>query len=210
VLNRATSYIGVMIDDLVLQGVTEPYRMLTARAEFRLRLRADNAETRLDEQADAAGLLGEARRRHLDQRRAERESVDQALSVELTASALQRAGAKIVQDGSKRSAAEWLRFPGVEIEHVSPETILTPVVAEAVEDARYAPYVVRQDEDVARLQSDEAVALGEDVDFTMIPGLSVEMIERLSAARPRTLAAAGRVRGVTPAALTAILLQARR
>jgi len=210
--DRTQSYLGVMIDDLVLQGVTEPYRMLTARAEFRLRLRADNAETRLAPAAEAAGLLGPARLRHLREREAERASVDAALSRTITAGALENAGAAIGRDGARLTAAEWLRFPGVDLAHVAPELAsrMSPVIAEAIDDARYAPYVQRQDAEVAELLAGEKVALGCDLDFAAVPGLSQEMIERLSAARPVTLAEAGRVRGVTPAALTAILLHANR
>jgi tRNA uridine 5-carboxymethylaminomethyl modification enzyme len=210
--DRAQSYLGVMIDDLVLQGVTEPYRMLTARAEFRLRLRADNAETRLSGLAEAAGLLGEKRLRHLRSREAERAAVDAQLAEPITASALALRGAQVAQDGARRSAGEWLRFPGVELAHVSPSLAAapTPVVEEAIEDARYAPYVERQEAEVSELRASERVALRPDLDFAAIPGLSNEMVERLSAARPATLAAASRIRGITPAALTAILLHATR
>jgi tRNA uridine 5-carboxymethylaminomethyl modification enzyme len=208
--DRAQSYLGVMIDDLVLQGVTEPYRMLTARAEFRLRLRADNAETRLSPLAEEAGLLGENRLRHLRSREAERAKVDQALSRPITASALAHTG--VAQDGARRAAHEWLRFPGVDLADVAPDLAdaMTPVVAEAIDDARYAPYVERQEAEVAELRSSESVVIGDTVDFAAIPGLSIEMVERLTAARPSNLAEAGRVRGVTPAAMTAILLHASR
>jgi len=210
--DRARSYLGVMIDDLVLQGVTEPYRMLTARAEFRLRLRADNAETRLSAVAEAAGLLGEERLRHVRAREAERAAIDAQLAEPLTASALAGRGAQVAQDGARRSAGEWLRFPGVELTHVSPALAAapTPVVDEAIEDARYAPYVERQEAEVSELRASERIALRPDLDFAAIPGLSNEMVERLTAARPATLAAAGRIRGITPAALTAILLHATR
>ncbi len=210
--DRAQSYLGVMIDDLVLQGVTEPYRMLTARAEFRLRLRADNAETRLGGLAAQAGLLGEERRRHMVSREKERDAVDTELATPLTASALAARGAQVAQDGARRSAAEWLRFPGVELAHVSPALAgaSTMVVEEAIEDARYAPYVERQEAEVAELRAGERVSLRPDLDFATIPGLSNEMVERLTAARPATLAAASRIRGITPAALTTILLHASR
>ena len=210
--DRTQSYLGVMIDDLVLQGVTEPYRMLTARAEFRLRLRADNAETRLSGVAEAAGLLGEERLRHARAREAERASVDAHLAEPLTASALAIRGAQVAQDGARRSAGEWLRFPGVELTHVSPALsgAPTPVIEEAIEDARYAPYVERQEAEVSELRASERIALPSDLDFAAIPGLSNEMVERLTAARPATLAAAGRIRGITPAALTAIMLHATR
>ena len=210
--DRAQSYLGVMIDDLVLQGVTEPYRMLTARAEFRLRLRADNAESRLGGIAAAAGLLGEERRQHMVSREKERDGVDRELATSLTASVLAARGAQVAQDGARRSAAEWLRFPGVDLAHVSPSLAASPtsVVEEAIEDARYAPYVERQDAEVSELRASERVVLRSDLDFGAIPGLSSEMVERLSAARPATLAAASRIRGITPAALTTILLHATR
>jgi tRNA uridine 5-carboxymethylaminomethyl modification enzyme len=208
--DRAQSYLGVMIDDLVLQGVTEPYRMLTARAEFRLRLRADNAETRLSPVAEAAGLLGPERLQHVRSREAERAIVDDALARPITASAL--AGTGVGQDGARRTAREWLRFPAVALAAVAPDLAdaMTPVIAEAIDDARYAPYVERQEAEVAELRASERVTLHGDLDFAAIPGLSTEMVERLGAARPATLAAAGRVRGITPAALSAILLHASR
>ena len=208
--DRTQSYLGVMIDDLVLQGATEPYRMLTARAEFRLRLRADNAETRLSPIAEAAGLLGAARRRHVRARESERETIDRALDRPMTAAALTATG--VAQDGARRTAREWLRFPDVELVDVAPglADAMTPVLAEAIDDARYAPYVERQEAEVSELRASERVTLGPALDFATIPGLSTEMVERLGAARPATLAAAGRIRGITPAALTAILLHASR
>jgi tRNA uridine 5-carboxymethylaminomethyl modification enzyme len=210
VLDRAQSYLGVMIDDLVLQGVTEPYRMLTARAEFRLRLRADNAETRLSPAAEAAGLLSADRLRHIRAREAQRAAIDDALERPITASALAHTG--VGQDGARRTAREWLRFPNVTLDDVAPELgdVMTPVIAEAIDDARYAPYVERQESEVAELRASERVTLRADIDFAAIPGLSTEMVERLTAAQPATLAAAGRVRGITPAALTAILLHTSR
>ena len=208
--DRLQSYIGVMIDDLVLQGVTEPYRMLTARAEFRLRLRADNAETRLSSVAEEAGLLGQRRLRHVEARRIERVAIDRELSLAMTASSLVSRGASVAQDGQRLTAREWLRFPGVEPAHVAPSLQANQIVAEAIEDARYAPYVERQESEIAELRKSERIALPTTLDFTAIPGLSLEMIERLSAAQPTTLAAAGRIRGITPAALTSILLHASR
>lgn len=208
--DRTQSYIGVMIDDLVLQGVTEPYRMLTARAEFRLRLRADNAETRLSPLAAAAGLLSAERVRHVRARDIERQAIDNVLARSITAGALAYTG--VGQDGARRTAREWLRFPDVALADVAPDLadVMTPVVAEAIDDARYAPYVERQEAEVAELRASERVKLRRDLDFAAIPGLSTEMVERLTSARPATLAAAGRIRGITPAALTAILLHASR
>ncbi|RYY27887.1 MAG: tRNA uridine-5-carboxymethylaminomethyl(34) synthesis enzyme MnmG [Sphingomonadales bacterium] len=211
ILDRATSYLGVMIDDLVLQGVTEPYRMLTSRAEYRLRLRADNAETRLGPIAASLDCLGPERRERLDQRIGERTRIEQAFATSLTASQLQAKGAPVAQDGARRLASEWLRFPGVDLSHV--DVVWdgdAAMLAEFVEDARYAPYLERQEAEVAALRGNDNVRLRADLDFAAIPGLSNEMIERLSTARPETLGAASRIRGITPAALSAILLQARK
>ncbi|MGR6329503.1 tRNA uridine-5-carboxymethylaminomethyl(34) synthesis enzyme MnmG [Sphingomonas sp. XXL09] len=213
VLDRGTSYLGVMIDDLVLQGVTEPYRMLTARAEYRLSLRADNAETRLGKQAEQLGCLGADRRRHRQRRLEARARAEAALASTFTASSLAAQGLAVAQDGSRRSAYEWLRIPGVTmaalvrgIDEIAP----TDVLSEIAEDARYAPYLERQADEIAALRRDEHVALPQAIDFAAVPGLSNEMVDRLSKARPETLGAAGRIRGITPAALSAIYLHAQR
>jgi len=213
ILDRASSYLGVMIDDLVLHGITEPYRMLTARAEYRLRLRADNAETRLGAIAAAAGSLGSARRAHVAAREAARSAIELALGEVIPSRMLIARGAAIVDDGAQRSAYDWLRFPGVTIAQVAPavSACFDPaLVAEIVEDARYAPYLERQDSEIAQLRRDESMMLPRSLDFAAIPGLSIEMVERLTVAAPASLAAAGRIRGITPAALSAILLHARR
>jgi tRNA uridine 5-carboxymethylaminomethyl modification enzyme len=170
ILDRASSYIGVMVDDLVLQGVTEPYRMLTARAEYRLALRADNAETRLSQIADAHGCLSIARQTHVARR----------------------------EEMRARYRTDSSAIP------VDPD-----IVREIEEDRRYAPYLLRQSEEIARMRRDATVAIPTDASLEAIPGLSNEMRERLLAARPATLGEASRVRGVTPAALTALWLHAR-
>jgi tRNA uridine 5-carboxymethylaminomethyl modification enzyme len=213
ILDRASSYLGVMIDDLVLQGVTEPYRMLTARAEFRLSLRADHAETRLGAIARAADCLGAARLAHQAARLADRATFRDRLGVMLTASRVADTGAPVSRDGARRSAWEWLRFEGVTLQQIAPDAaggIDPAVVEEVVQDARYAPYLDRQAEEVARLRADEELLLPIAIDYAAIPGLSNEMVARLSASRPRSLAAAARVRGVTPAALSAVLLHTRK
>ncbi len=213
ILDRASSYLGVMIDDLTLQGVTEPYRMLTARAEFRLSLRADNAETRLGGIAEAAGCLGSERLAHQHVLAEHRARFRSSLDCERTATHVADQGAAIGRDGARRSAFDWLRFDGVTLAHVAPDAadaIPTAVVDEVLEDARYAPYIERQAQEVARLRADEAIRLPEDLAYDRIPGLSNEMIDRLSAARPTSLAAAARVRGITPAALSAVLLHTKR
>jgi tRNA uridine 5-carboxymethylaminomethyl modification enzyme len=215
ILDRSESYIGVMVDDLTLQGVTEPYRMLTSRAEFRLRLRADNAEARLTPLALAAGCIGAERRAHLVRRDAARTRIDRAVAATHSGSSLNAAGANVREEGARRTLAEWLRFPELDREtllRVAPELATLPaaLLDEAVEDHRYAPYVERQQAEVARLRGDEAVRLPRDLDYAGVPGLSNEMVERLSQVRPETLGGARRIRGITPAALAAILVHVRR
>lgn len=211
-LDRASSYLGVMIDDLVLHGVTEPYRMLTARAEFRLQLRADNAETRLTDMALAAGAVGPERRARFAARAAARAEIGAALDMRVPARLLTERGATVVDDGVRRSAFDWLRFPGVMLNHLAPELLSRfdpALLAEVAEDAKYAPHLDRQANEIALLRREENMALPV-IDYATIPGLSAEMVDRLTKAAPETLAAAGRIRGITPAALSAILLHSRR
>jgi tRNA uridine 5-carboxymethylaminomethyl modification enzyme len=186
VFDRASSYIGVMIDDLTLQGVTEPYRMLTARAEHRLHLRADNAEARLAEAALGAGAVGAAKERSL------RERMD----------ARDRASALLDALVAKR---KWNGNFGIVQEATAiPSTILEEIAM----NHHYRPYVERQANDVARLRRG-GTQLSSSFDYTAVPGLSSEMIERLSKAQPDTIDQASRIRGITPAALTALLVAAR-
>lgn len=213
ILDRASSYIGVMIDDLVLQGVTEPYRMLTARAEFRLSLRADNAETRLASVAQEAGCVSAERLAHQARAANQRATLRQRLDRTLTASDIQVMGGRVSQDGARRSIWEWLRFDGIDLDRIEPEALadIDPaVIREVAEDARYAPYLERQAQEVATLRSEEAIPLPADIDYAAIAGLSNEMVARLDASRPISLAAAARIRGITPAALSAVLLHAKR
>jgi tRNA uridine 5-carboxymethylaminomethyl modification enzyme len=213
ILDRASSYIGVMIDDLVLQGVTEPYRMLTARAEFRLSLRADNAETRLASVAQEAGCVSAERLAHQARSADQRATLRQRLDRSLTASDIQTMGGRVSQDGARRSIWEWLRFDGIDLDRIAPEALadIDPtVIREVAEDARYAPYLERQAQEVATLRSEEAIPLPADIDYAAIAGLSNEMVARLDASRPISLAAAARIRGITPAALSAVLLHAKR
>ncbi len=214
-LDRANSYMAVMIDDLTLHGVSEPYRMLTARAEYRLRLRANNATTRLTPLAIEAGCVGVERREWFERREEQRASWSAALEQELGAVELAAAGLPVRTDSGKRSLREWLRFGGVELEGLAPwlPEDLNPqseIASELAEDAAYAPYLARQDAELRDLRASEAVPLGEGFPFSSVPGLSREMVERLESARPANLSAAGRIPGITPAALAALLVHARR
>jgi tRNA uridine 5-carboxymethylaminomethyl modification enzyme len=213
--DRADSYIGVMVDDLVLQGVTEPYRMLTARAEYRLRLRADNAEARLTQLAIAADCVSPERRAHFEAAQGERAEIEELLATSRSGADLQAAGIGVREDGVKRCLADWLRFPELDADglvRLLPELgdRNRAVVEEAVQDHRYAPYVERQRSEIARMRADDAVRIPAELDYARIAGLSNEMVERLGRARPATLGAASRIRGITPAALSLILVHARR
>ncbi len=200
VLDRASSYIGVMIDDLVLQGITEPYRMLTARAEYRLRLRSDNAATRLTPRAMEIGCVGEARSRWFTARDGDRLALVNLLRARRT---------------PRGALYDMIRIDSLDMAGLvalAPEVANYPenVLCEVIEDARYAPYVHRQEAELHAMRSADAVRLGDDLDYGAIAGLSNEMVERLEAARPETLGAAERLRGITPAALAAILVAARK
>lgn len=214
-LDRGTSYMAVMIDDLVLQGVTEPYRMLTARAEYRLRLRADNASTRLTPIAMALGCVAEERTVWFGGRQAARNDIFKVLEAVYSSEDLVKLGINVRRDGTKQSLFQWLRFPNITISSLEDlEACLKlgdfDLLAEIEEDARYAPYLERQESELRDLRANEQIRLGDDMDYAVIAGLSNEMVERLATARPETLAAASRIRGITPAALAAILVHARR
>lgn len=214
-IDRANSYMAVMIDDLTLHGVSEPYRMLTARAEYRLRLRANNAATRLTPLGLAIGSIGAERMEWFNRRQEVRDRLDAELDQTVTGAAMAGAGLPVRADVGRLSLREWLRFSGVEIEGlrewISPDAMVDQdLAAEMAEDAAYAPYLARQDSELRELRAGEALPLGDDFPYEAIPGLSREMVERLSKARPATLAAAGRVPGITPAALAALLVHAKR
>jgi len=214
-LDRANSYLAVMVDDLTLHGVSEPYRMLTARAEYRLRLRANNAATRLSPLADEAGCLGPERRAWLHRREAQREGLERMFHRVVSASDMRKAGIMVRADLGRMTLREWMRFDGVNADTIRAwiencVDLDNELLGEMIEDAVYAPYLARQDAELRDMRASEGLILGDDFPYGQIAGLSREMVERLTAARPATLAAAGRVPGVTPAALATLLVHARR
>ena len=214
-LDRANSYMAVMVDDLTLHGVSEPYRMLTARAEYRLRLRANNATTRLTAEALAAGCISAARQNWFERRTASKDAIERHLTCEVLGSELAELGLPVRMDVGRLPLREWLRFAGVDMAALVPwlggvDLTDADLVDEIGEDAAYAPYLARQERELRDLRASEALPLPQDFPYGEIAGLSREMVERLMKARPENLAAAGRVPGVTPAALAALLVHARR
>jgi tRNA uridine 5-carboxymethylaminomethyl modification enzyme len=205
-----------MIDDLVLQGITEPYRMLTARAEFRLRLRADNAATRLTPTGIALGLVRDERRRWWERRSAMAQNIVADLSATKLPIDMMAHGANLRDDGTRRTLMDWARFPAITRDHLAAAAPSLAnctdemLVEEILQDAIYAPYVDRQEAEVRSLRANEAIMLPDDLDFAAIGGLSTEMIERLTRARPANLGAAARLQGITPAALAALLVAIRQ
>lgn len=215
VLDRSISYIGVMVDDLVLQGVTEPYRMLTARAEYRLRLRADNAATRLTPIGIELGLVRPATKRLFDARAEARSAALSLLEVDVTTADYRTLGLALPGDGMIRKRVEILRFAEISMERlieIEPRLgAIDPIVlAEVAEDAHYAPYIARQEAERRSLAANESILLDPALDYRGIGGLSNEMVERLTLAQPETLGQAGRIEGVTPAALTAIMVHSKK
>ncbi len=210
-LSRADSYLGVMIDDLVTRGVSEPYRMFTSRAEFRLKLRADNADQRLTPLGQAEGCVGPARTQAFDTKMRALDAARSLLdAATLSPSEARKHGLEINKDGRRRSAFELLSYPGIDLARVQtiwPDLRAIPdrIGEQIAVDACYAAYVRRQEEDVAVLRRDEAEMIPSDFDFDALPGLSNEMRQKLSVHRPATLAQAGRIDGVTPAALMLLL-----
>jgi tRNA uridine 5-carboxymethylaminomethyl modification enzyme len=214
--DRAEGYLAVMIDDLVTRGVTEPYRMFTSRAEYRLTLRADNADQRLTARGIALGCVGSSRRsRHASKMAALAGARDFARSVSLTPNEADRHGLALNKDGQRRSAFELLSHPNIAIADLAkiwPRfRDLPPKIAEQVEiDAKYDVYLSRQAADIAAYRRDESLELPDGLDYSQLRGLSHEVRQKLDAARPRTIGQAARMDGITPAALTLLVAHLKR
>jgi tRNA uridine 5-carboxymethylaminomethyl modification enzyme len=216
ILSRTESYLGVMVDDLITRGVSEPYRMFTSRAEFRLHLRADNADQRLTPLGVERGLVGGLRRSAFEEKAASLASgrdLLQTLSVSPTMA--RKAGVPVNEDGKSRTAFELLSYPNIGLEEVerlwpSVGAISPAVMEQLIVDAQYAVYLDRQRQDVEAVRRDESRAIPQWVDYSEIAGLSMELRQKLTQARPMTIAQAQAVDGMTPAAITLLLAVVRR
>jgi tRNA uridine 5-carboxymethylaminomethyl modification enzyme len=214
--DRAEGYLGVMVDDLVTRGVTEPYRMFTSRAEYRLALRADNADQRLTGKGVAIGCVG-PERAHLHQAKmtALKDARTLAETLSVTPNEAARHGLELRRDGQRRTAIDLLSHPDIGVTDIAR---IWPVfsgldrkIAEQLEiDAKYAVYLKRQAADVESYRRDESLVLGDDIDYAVLPGLSNEVRHKLQTHRPRTIGHAGRLDGITPAALTLLAAHIHR
>ncbi|MGJ5009423.1 tRNA uridine-5-carboxymethylaminomethyl(34) synthesis enzyme MnmG [Bradyrhizobium oligotrophicum] len=215
VFDRADGYLGVMIDDLVTRGITEPYRMFTSRAEYRLTLRADNADQRLTDKGIALGCVGNERARfHRTKMDALEAARSLARSLTITPNEAAKHGLTLNKDGQRRSAFELMAYPEIgfsEVRVIWPElgAIDAAIAAHLEIDAKYDVYVRRQSDDVDAFRRDEGLVLG-DIDYALVPGLSNEARAKLAAARPWTIGQAGRIDGMTPAALGILAAYLRR
>jgi tRNA uridine 5-carboxymethylaminomethyl modification enzyme len=215
-VDRSEGYIGVMIDDLVTLGTNEPYRMFTSRAEYRLSLRADNADQRLTPRGIEVGVVGSRRKQAYETKDRALRTARQALEAHAaTPTALRELGLKVNLDGQRRTAAGLLGYPGIDLQVLArlwPELAeMEPEIAEQLEtEALYTGYLERQETDIRSFKRDESLVLAPDLDFHAIAGLSNEVRSKLDRSRPATLGAAARISGITPAALTALLGHVRR
>jgi len=215
-LGRADAYIGVLIDDLVTRGVSEPYRMFTSRAEYRLSLRADNADQRLTPIGCAIGCVGSDRATAFDRKMDALDTARARLDgCSATPSEARKAGLKVNQDGVRRSARDLLSYPDIawsDLQAIWPELadIEQDIRIQVETDSRYAAYVERQNRDADSLRRDEARRIPEHMDYAALPGLSSELRTKLSHIRPETLAQASRIEGMTPSALALLLVHVKR
>ncbi|MBZ9759139.1 tRNA uridine-5-carboxymethylaminomethyl(34) synthesis enzyme MnmG [Mesorhizobium sp. ESP6-5] len=215
VLSRTQAYIGVMVDDLTSRGISEPYRMFTSRAEFRLSLRADNADERLTPLAQTLGIASPERmQRYGDVMQRLDEAREMALSLAMTPNEAARHGLEINRDGVRRSGFELLAYPGVDVSWlagVEPKFHdIDARTAERLEtEAKYSVYLDRQSTDVAQIRREESRLIPDTVDFAGVPGLSNELKQKMQARRPRSIAEAQRMEGMTPAALAIIVAHVR-
>ena len=216
VFDRAEGYLGVMIDDLVSRGVTEPYRMFTSRAEYRLTLRADNADQRLTEKGIQIGCVGTERMKNFRTKISALNAVRElSHSLIITPNEAERHGLALNRDGQRRSAFELMSYPNLgfaDVARIWPQLLaFDRKIAEQLEiDAKYSVYLERQAADVAAYRRDESFELPDDLDYAALPGLSNEVRQKLAAARPRTIGHAGNIDGITPAALTLLVAHVRR
>ena len=215
-ISRADGYMGVMIDDLITRGTNEPYRMFTSRAEYRLRLRQDNADYRLTDLGIAVGVVGHMRKTHWRKKQADMQKVRKQMeSLTATPNHLERFGIRINKDGKIRTALEVLGLPNINFDQICtvwhPLSSISPQMRTAMEiESLYSGYMIRMEQDISAFKKDENLKLPTDLDYTKIGGLSSESIDKLNTTQPATLGSASRIPGITPAAIITVLHYVRK
>jgi tRNA uridine 5-carboxymethylaminomethyl modification enzyme len=214
--SRRESYIGVMIDDLTTRGVTEPYRMFTSRAEFRLSLRADNADQRLSGWGREIGCVKDKRWTAFEKKRNDIESMKESLrAISFSAREIANLGVKLSQDGPRRTALDALSLADFNFTHIAELSTSDVAGDQSIQlqvknDALYANYIARQAKDIAAMERDEAHVLPRDMDYRLVIGLSNEIVQKLQHSQPHDIAQAGRIEGMTPAALMLVVSWLKR